>query len=177
MKNEKLIYPLLLVFCLLIFFKTPVLAQSTYVLPYPSSMPGTLSYKIHLLYENISKYWYFGDFGQFNYNLKMADKYLVEVKTLFEYKQYLLGYKALQRSDYYFVNVLPNLIKAERDKKNILQKRMMLKQAAQKHIEILEKLQMDNPDIFNWQPERTSSTLLDIKGKIISSINIRKNDL
>ncbi len=152
-------------------------AESPYVLPYPSSMPGTLSYKIHLLYENISKYWYFGDFGQFDYNLKMSDKYLVEAKILFEYKQYLLGYKALQKSDYYFVNVFPNLIKAEKDNKNILQKRMMLKQAAQKHIEILEKMETDNPDTFNWQPEKTSPTPLNIKEEIINAVNIRKNDL
>ena len=74
----------------IILIPSSVYAQSSYVLPYPSQMPGGLYYKIHLIYENVSKYWYFGDFGRFDYNLKQSDKYLVETKTLFEYKQILV---------------------------------------------------------------------------------------
>lgn len=166
-------------FFIFLFFITinQVFAESNYILPYPSNMPGGLSYKIHLLYENISKYWYFGDFGQFNYNLKMADKYLVEAKTLFEYKQYLLGYKALRKSDFYFSNTLLNLIKAEKNNKNIAQKKIILRQAAQKHIEILERMEADNPATFNWQPEKTSSTILEIKKAIEVAADIRKKSL
>lgn len=152
-------------------------AESNYVLPYPSIMPGSLSYEIHLLYENISKYWYFGGFGQFGYNLKMADKYLVEAKTLFEYKQYLLGHKALRKSDFYFSNIRPNLIKAEKDNKDIVQKKSVLKEAARKHIEILIEMEIDTPDIFNWEPEKTLSTNLYLKRDIDNAINIRKNNL
>jgi len=177
MKNEKFAYVLLLIFLFLTFFKTSVFAQSNYVLPYPSSMPGSLFYEIHLIYENISKYWYFGDFGQFDYSLKMADKYLVEAKTLFEYKQYLLGYKALKKSDQYFVNIIPSLARAGKDGKNTLQKKTILNEAAQKHIEILDKMQIDNPDVFNWQPEKALPTALDMGGTIRNSINVRKNDL
>lgn len=177
MKNEKFIWFFLLVFLFLILFKTSVFAQSSYVLPYPSNMPGSLSYKIHLIYEDISKYWYFGNFGQFDYNLKMADKYLVEAKTLFEYKQYLLGYKSLQKSDLYFLSISQNLEKAGNNKKNIVQKKMVLRNAAQKHIETLEKMKVDNPDTFNWQPEKALPTMLDIEKTIESSINVRKNNL
>lgn len=177
MKNEKFICLFVLVFLFLILFKTPVFAQSNYVLPYPSNMPGGLSYKIHLLYENISKYWYFGDFGKFNYNLKMADKYLVEAKTLFEYKQYLLGYKALAKSDFYFPKSLVSIINAENNNKNISQKKIILKQAALKHIEVLERMKVDSPDTFNWQPEKALPTMLKIREKIERSINIRKNVL
>lgn len=155
----------------------PVFAGSSYVLPYPSRMPGSFAYKIHLVYENISKYWYFGDFGQFDYSLKIADKYLVEAKTLFEYKQYLLGFNALRKSDQYFINILPNLVRAEKNGKNTLQKRVILKEVAQKHIETLKKMQIDNPDTFNWQPEKVLPTMLDIKGAIENSINVRKNYL
>lgn len=177
MKNEKLICLLVSIFLFLIFFSSPVLAQSSYVLPYPSSMPGNLSYKIHVFYEDLSRYWYFGDFGQFNYNLKLSDKYLVEAKTLFEYKQYLLGYRALKKSDQYFVNILPSLLRAKKNGKNTFQKRTVYAEAAQKHIETLKKMMDETPDIFNWQPEKVSSTKLNIKDAIIKSIRTRGSDL
>lgn len=176
MKNEKFICLFLLVLFLFIF-KASVFAQSNYVLPYPSTMPGGISYKLHLIFEQISKYWYFGDFGQFDYNLKMTNKYLVEAKTLFEYKQYLLGYKALQKSDSYFINILPDLVRAGKNGKNTLQKRIVLKEARQKHIETLEEMKITSPDRFNWQPEKALPTTLDIKRTIENSVSIRKNDL
>jgi len=177
MKNEKFVYLFVVLFIFLTFFRTSVFAQSNYVLPYPSSMPGNLSYKTHLLYEIVSRYWYFGDFGQFDYNLKLSDKYLVEAKTLFEYKQYLLGYQALKKSDKYFINILPNLVKAEKNDKNVSQKKAIFTEAAQKHIEILRRMLIDNPETFNWQPERALSTNLDIKSAIGISIKIRNNNL
>ena len=162
---------------LFLFFITTnrVFAQTNYVLPYPSGMPGSLLYKIHLVYENVSKYWYFGDFGQFDYNLKTADKYLVQAKTLFEYKQYLLGYNALKKSDSYFVNIMPSLARAERNGKNTLKKKTVLREASQKHIEVLEKTEQETPDVFNWQPEKALSTNLYLKKDIEKAINIRSN--
>lgn len=165
---------------LLIFFSAmikPVFAQSSYVLPYPSNMPGSISYNIHLIYENISKFWYFGDFGQFGYNLKMSDKYLVEAKTLFEYKQYLLGYNALKKSDKYFIDILPNLIKAKKNGKSILQKKSVLNEASRKHIETLDKMRTDTPDAFNWQPEKSVPTVLNLKQAIDESVRLREENI
>src|SRR3989344_4129326 len=142
---------------LFLLFPQVSLAQSNYVLPYPSGMPGSLSYKFHLLYENASRYWYFGDFG------------------LFDYKQYLLGYKALKKSDFYFPNILFSLAKAKNNNKDISQKKIILKQAMLKHIETLERMEVDTPDTFNWQPEKALPTTLDIKTTIERAINIRKN--
>lgn len=166
-------------FFLILFLSisTKTFAQSSYVLPYPSSMPGNFSYKIHVFYEDLSRYWYFGDFGQFNYNLKLSDKYLVEAKTLFEYKQYLLGYRALKKSDQYFVNILPNLARAEKNGKYILQKEVIYDEAAQKHIEILKMMMVNTPDVFNWQPEKVSPTKLNLKDAIVKSIRTRSSDL
>ncbi len=148
-------------------------AKSDYVLPYPSTMPDGLSYRIHLVYEKISKYWYFGDFGQFAYNLKLTDKYLVEAKTLFEYKQYLLGYKALQKSDSYFVKILPVIVNAKINGKNIASKKRILEEASGKHIETLEKIRNNIPNVFLWQPEKSLPTTLNL-GKIINqSIQLR----
>lgn len=176
MKNEKFAYLLFLVL-FLVFFKTSVFAESSYVLPYPSAMPGGFSYKIRLIYENISKYWYFGSFGQFDYNLEMADKYLVEAKTLFDYKQYLLGLESLEKSNYYFKDILPSLKKVEREGKSISQKRLILKEAALKHIEYLKRIDLDTPDIFIWEPEKSSSMTLFLKKTIAKSIKTRENSL
>lgn len=176
MKNEKFICLFILVFFLFFFSKT-VFAESSYVLPYPSRMPGSFAYKLYLVFEGTSKYWYFGDFGQFNYTLKMADKYLIEAKTLFEYKQYLLGYKALQKSDFYFVRIVPNIINAERKGKNILQKKEILKEASGKHIEMLEEMKGKTPSTFLWQPEKSEPTALNLERAIGQSIQLRKKNL
>lgn len=162
---------------LFIFFPRTVFAESNYVLPYPSNMPGNFTYKLHVVFENVSKYWYFGDFGQFDYGLKMSDKYLVEAKTLFEYKQYLLGHKALRKSDFYFSNILPSLIRAEGNKKDISQKKIVLIDAALKHIETLEKMEVETPDTFNWEPEKSLPTVLHLKEDIAKSVLLRKNIL
>ena len=166
-------------FIVVLFLLLPQIsfAESDYVLPYPSSMPGSFAYKSHIMYEKISKYWHFGNFGQFEYNLKMADKYLVEAKTLFDYKQYLLGYKALKKSDQYFINILPNLMRAEKNGKNTLQKKVVFKEASQKHIEILNKVEIETPDTFLWQPERSLPTTLNIKEAILSAVFLREKSL
>src|SRR3989344_5431061 len=100
---------LYLIFFLFFLFTKTALADSSYVLPYPSAMPGSNFYKLHVLYEQLSRYWYFGDFGQFKFSLRYADKYLVEAKILFEYKQYLLGYSALDKSNLYFQEIPQDL--------------------------------------------------------------------
>lgn len=175
MKN--LFVSFLLAFLFLFLFKTSVLAQSSYVLPYPSSMPGSFAYKLHLVFENVSKYWHFGDLGQYDYNLRMADKYLVEAKTLFEYKQYLLAHIALKKSDSYFSKIKQSLSVAEKKNKDVVNKRLILKEAALKHMEYLEKIDLDTPDIFIWEPEKSSSTTLLLKEAFVDAINIRKDSL
>lgn len=151
-----------------------VFASSDYVLPYPSAMPGGFMYKTHLILENVLKYWYFGNFGQFTYNLKESDKYLVEAKTLFEYNQYLLGYKALQKSDGYFQKTLPFLVLANKEGKDIKSDRVILSSAALKHTEVLQKLKKELPESFNWQPEKSVSSFLNLRSLIENSILTRE---
>lgn len=168
---------LLLVIFLLIFFNLFTIradAESSYVLPYPSSMPGNSFYKLHLLEEAILKYWYFGDFGQFNYNLKQSDKYLVEAKTLFEYKQYLLAYKALEKSNKYFLSTMPNLLSAREHGKDIADKVFILKEASRKHQEELNTLGKELPQDFVWSPEKAASQNLPISKLISESIKLRE---
>src|SRR3989344_5659903 len=112
MRNHFGLASLFLIF--LFIFAEQCIAESIYVLPYPSSMPGNKLYKVHLFLESLEQYWYFGSFGQFKYSLKESDKYLVEAKTLFDYKQYILANKALQKSDIYFSRTFPFLVKAKK---------------------------------------------------------------
>ena len=140
-------------------------------------MPGSIFYKMHLVFEGAMKCWYFGNFGQFEYNLKQSDKYLVEAKTLFEYKQYLLAYQALQKSDGYFNNIQPYLIKAQKESKSIIQKQNKLKEASLKHIEILNAIEQQIPTEFIWRPEKTFPTTLYLKQTIENSIKIRNENL
>ena len=148
-----------------------------YVLPYPSAMPGTIIYKFHLIWEAISKYWYWGNFGQFDYSLKESDKYLVEAKTLFEYNQYLLGYNALEKSDMYFSPTLLFLEKAGDEGKDISEKRSILHDAALKHIAILKKMTDQTPQDFTWTPEKNSSSNLHIHMLIQQAIQERQKYL
>lgn len=152
-------------------------ADSPYVLPYPSAMPGSIFYKLNLIQEEILKYWYFGDFGQFKYNLAQADKYLVEAKTLFDYRQYLLAYQALQESDSYFKKIEPTIVSAKKNGKNITDKEKLLKQAAEKHTEELLKLQQALPSTFEWKPEKQQSQILNLKAAFEISIEERQRAL
>lgn len=162
---------------LFIVFTTKSYAASSYVLPYPSTMPGSIFYKIHIMEEAILKYWYFGDFGQFNYSLKLSDKYLVEAKTLFEYNQYLLGFNALQKSDNYFKKTLPYLSKPKSNGKDISEFRQLLSQAALKHKETLQNMGQNIPPVFTWSPEKSLPTVLNLKSAIENSIKIREKYL
>lgn len=171
MKKYRYIFILLL---LLELFTVKVFAQSDYVLPYPSSMPGNFLYKPKLFIEYVSRHWYFGNFGQFKYNLKESDKYLVEAKTLFEYGQYLRADTiSLKISDEYFKRTLPFLIKAKNEDKDIKQNRRILEKAAEKHIKVLKKLLKELPQEFMWKPEKGKSTIIFIRRDIEQSISIR----
>lgn len=163
------------IFLLFIIFTTHVHAESTYVLPYPSTMPGSFFYKLNLIQEELLKYWYFGDFSQFHYNLKQSDKYLVEAKTLFEYKQYFLAHKALLKSDLYFKNLKPILIKAREHGKETSEKKALLSSASEKHIEILTELRIEVPQVFEWKPEKGNPIELRLRENLTKSIRIRES--
>lgn len=177
MKDEKLFFISLVVFFIFVLSPQLVLAQSDYVLPYPSYMPGSKFYIVHRIWEEAIKYWYFGDFGQFTYNLNQSDKYLVEAKILFEYKQYFLACNALKKSEEYFKNIAAVLLRAKNEKKNIIKKEIILKEAALKHMEVLSVVKQQIPRQFVWRPEKSSPTVLNLHDEIEKSIKTRKQIL
>ncbi len=171
---NKFLLSILFCIILVIFFTFPVFAASDYVLPYPSFMPGTIFYKLHVFFEIAEQYWYFGDFGQFVYNLKESDKYLVEAKTLFEYKQYVLAINALRKSNTYFISASYFLNAAQVNGKNISQKKLEFNQAGIKHIEVLTDIKTKVPQVFLWQPEKKPSITLHIWNLIDDAMHVRE---
>jgi hypothetical protein len=159
-------------FCFIVSSKM-VLANSEYVLPYPSTMPGGVLYKIHAVSEYIQRYWYFGSFGKFSFNLKESDKYLVEAKTLFEYKQYLLGSRALSRSNSYFLKIKPSLSQAKNEGKNISEKLKLFNSAIEKHKEVLEQIRKDVPRDVLWSPEKDIPKKIMLHQEIAQAITLR----
>lgn len=170
--------PLLLLIGVILFFlfHTHVaFAQSEYVLPYPSSMPGSKFYTVNVLWDELMKYWHFGSMSQFRYNLEQSDKYLVEAKTLFEYKQYLLALQALEKSDDHFLIAKDFLKKSAMDGKDISEKNVLFQSAARKHIDVLSSVSV--PQTFVWQPEKQEASTLHLQDELKQAIEERRSCL
>lgn len=167
---KKIAYFLLLIsYCL--FFTHSV--NASYVLPYPSYMPGNKLYRVSRLLDQVKKFWYFGNISQIKYHLGLADKYLVEAKTLFEYKQYFLGVDALQRSDMEFQQLTIFVAKAEKEQKDIKNFKTLITEAAKKHVDVLSNLQLIIPAEFTWSPEKDMPTDLKLFDELRASQSIR----
>lgn len=171
----KIFFVCLVIFFIIIFLPAKAIAEWSYVLPYPSFMPGSKFYILSQVKDQILKYWYFGNIGQFKYNLMLSDKHLVEAKTLFEYKQYLLAERSSIKSDAYFIASYHFLGKAKHEGKNTSQKEQLLKDASLKHIEVLEKIKKEVPEQFTWRPEKDKPSLLYLWNSLRKSIDIRKS--
>lgn len=157
-------------FCLMVYlllsyfilFPSRVWAQE-YVLPYPSFMPGHPFYNIQNFIDTIQEFYSFGSFSKFKYHLGMADKKLVEAKTLFEYRQYLLASQALPQYESHLRRANYYLGQAKNEGKNISQKSKILKNATAKHRQVLERLEKELPEQFLWQPEKDKPQVIEIK--------------
>lgn len=163
---------LIIVLYCLVTILPPQKVFADYVMPYPSVMPGN---KIYILYEfadKIKEWWSFGSLAGFSYHLMIADKKLIETKTLFEYKQYLLATKALPLYEYHLIYAQKSLINAQLEDKDINQKNMLFKDAIRKHKEILESLKTGLPNKYTWVEENRSAKELLIYEMIDHAISI-----
>lgn len=160
---------------LLVFLLFPQYVKAEYLLPYPSFMPGNKLYRVSMLFDKLEAFWYWGNIASIKYHLKLADKYLVEAKTLFEYKQYLLAVDALKRSNRQFRLVPSFMQKAVSQGKDTSNLQLSQSQAAQAHIQVLEKLQNELPYEFLWTPEKEAPTKLDLSKMLAEAIAIRKD--
>lgn len=164
------------VFILLYFaflFLQPVSA-SDYVFPYPSYMPGHTLYSMSRTIDYVKQWWHWGTFASINYHMALSDKYLVEAKTLIEYKQYFLAVDALTRSDRNIDKLLPLIEKASQEGKDIYPLSRLIESELESHVAVLDNLRRVVPKTVVWQPEKVQATRLDLSDDISDAI-IRRN--
>ena len=169
-KCNKFFFLLLCIFFSSFFLTGKVFAESDYVLPYPGIMPGSYYYIFSQSIDYFRNWWSFGNLSQFTYHLSMADKKLVEAKTLFEYRQYLLASKALSSYQNHLKTADFFLKNAKEEGKDTSQKKALFFKAIEKHNDVLEKIKSDTPSVFVWQPERESATTIEIHDMIFKAI-------
>lgn len=171
MKKTISLLAVIFIFYLLSFIIHPY-AEATYVLPYPSYMPGNKAYKVSRIIDTISFYWYRGNIAQVKYHLNLSDKYLVESKTLFEYKQYLLGVDALRRSSEEFQKLPRYVAGGEGEHKDMTSLISLIHEAGKEHVRVLERMQEESPAEFRWTPEKTSPSDLSLHSDIQQAIAV-----
>lgn len=168
-----MIKKIVIVFIFFIVLLTPNTVFAEYVLPYPSYMPGNKLYKVTRVLDKLKNYWHWGSIAQVKYHMALGDKYIVEAKTLFEYKQYLLGLDALKRSDKE-IAVIPLYVRRfQQEGKPIDQFIEIIKQEMFTHTLLLENIKSSLPIRFEWRDEKKEPILLPIHEYINESIAIR----
>ena len=156
------------------FLFTNFAVAADYVLPYPSYMPGHKLYKISKVIDQLKQYWYWGTFASITCHMDLSDKYLVESKTLFEYKQYLLVLHALDESNSH-VTMIPMLMtRAADEQKQTVQFRRRFTEEIDKHLSVLNSMQASSPHEFLWQPEKAQATRLNLSEEITDAIKVRE---
>jgi hypothetical protein len=165
---------LLLLGCIIFLFIGLSSVQASYVLPYPSYMPGNKMYRVMRIVDAVKRYWYWGNIAQVKYHQGLADKYLVEAKTLFEYKQYLLATTALLRSDTQISAILPFLDKARQQGVDTKELAQSLVEETSVHLSVLEIMKNQLPKEFVWTPEKAKATDLQIGAMLENSLALRE---
>lgn len=160
-----------IVLCL--FFCADYSIAAEYVLPYPSYMPGNMLYTVSHWIDTVQKYWHFGDIAGLKYNRTMSDKYLIEAKTLFEYKQYKLAVSALQKSNEHFTDALVYLIDVNASGKDNGEQAAILRQSADQHNKVIAALDESLPDTIVWNEEQKESEELSLIVLFIQSRTLR----
>ena len=149
------------------------LVNAEYVLPYPSFMPGNKIYRVSRMMDTLKAYWYRGTIAEIKYHLSLSDKYLVEAKTLFEYKQYLLATDALSRSDAALVGISDFFDKGNEEGKDMSEQKTIVVEAMKTHIVTIENMRQWLPNEFQWTPEKATATDLSIGSMLDVSLHIR----
>lgn len=147
--------------CFLVFFL--VATPSSYVLPYPSFMPGHKFYRVEEIFDRLYGFWCFGNLARFKCDSKMADKKLIEARILFEYGQLSWGIGAIQKYRLYLSRTFLALEMASGEGKNVSQKKEIFIAALDKHQEVLGEILGKTPETFYWQEEKEEGKTLTIK--------------
>ena len=168
--KEKIVFIFLFLVCFFVVGRV----QADYVLPYPSYMPGNKLYKVSRLLDEAKSWWYWGSIGQTKYHMELADKYLVEAKTLFEYKQYILARSALAYSNEHIAKVPLYIARASKEQKRVAEIQSLFASQLHTHIQVLEKLKLELPKTFVWTPEKEPATTLNLFDELTGAITARR---
>lgn len=160
-------------FVIILYLMLPLAVQAEYVLPYPSFMPGNTLYKISTLLDKLKAHWSFGNIAQLKYRMSMADKKLVEAKTLFEYKQYALAMNALYESTAQAASVPRLLESAKAQGIDMKELNKTVCEQINVHQEVLQKLRTSLPAVFAWQEEKKDAVNLPIREAFDSAVKTR----
>jgi hypothetical protein len=173
---SKSVYCLLFTaFCLLFTVYCPLFfVSASYMLPYPSYMPGNKLYRVSRIIDNVKHFWYWGTIAQLKYHVGLSDKYLVEAKTLFEYKQYLLATDALKRSDQELSDIMLLVDEGNREGKDMSEQKKIVSESMQVHVVTLAEMKNQLPGEFVWTPEKSDPQKLSIGSMLDTSIQIRQ---
>ena len=170
---KKFFINVLVLFYLSFIIGNLALVHADYVLPYPSFMPGNKIYHVSRIMDTLKAYWYWGTIAEIKYHLSLSDKYLVEAKTLFEYKQYLLATDALSRSDAALSGISKLLDRGNEEGKDMSEQKAIVVEAMKTHISTIENMRQWLPNEFQWTPEKDAATDLSIGAMLDTSIQIR----
>lgn len=151
----------------------PRSAVAAYVLQYPSYMPGHKLYRVSQIIDEVKRYWHWGNLSSYRYYLNQSDKALVEAKTLFEYGQYLLAIKALERSNKALQHVPDTLKRARDEGKDIAKYKLELQEAIGEHKRLIKQVMEDTPKEFYWTPEKSDPQMLPIHQALSEAERIR----
>jgi len=160
-------------FIILYSLFTPRIIFAEYALPYPSYMPGNKLYVVSKILDRAKSWWYWGAIGQTKYHMMLSDKYLVEAKTLFEYKQYLLAINALRLSDEHIAEAPKYITMGKSRGVDMVQFESLFTAELTVHRTVLEKLKTELPKTFIWTPEKQPVTTINIDGLLSAAITLR----
>lgn len=179
LKINRLIYSRMggFAICFFLFVLLPISVHASYVLPYPSFMPGNKLYRVSRFVDEVKRYWHIGNLASYLYYLEQSDKALVEAKTLFEYHQYLLALQALERSNEKLINARTPLQSAKEEGKDIEKYRREFGEAMDEHNRLIAKIKQETPEAFTWTPEKSDSQVLDIHRALLRAERVRREAL
>ena len=165
--------------CLLLFLLTATFApvSASYMLPYPSYMPGNTLYRLSRMSDALKLRWSFGSIARAKAYMSLSDKYLVEAKILFEYQQYLLGANALARSNSAFEQIPIYIQRGTSERKDMSEVIALLSEEVVIHNKTLTQMATVVPREFLWTPEKTNATNLSLLQYIEGAIKIRQSIL
>lgn len=160
-----------------IFFMILTLARfvdASYVLPYPSLMPGHKLYGVIRIVDDLKRYWYWGNLASYRYSLGQSDKALIEAKTLFEYGQFPLAIAALARSNNHLAGAPQALARAKQEGKVMGRYEEEFNEAMREHAKIITRLLEIVPEEFTWRPEKENPTLLHLHTELTKALLLRR---